>query len=119
MPHYDDLKTGAIAYAAFVSTVILLVIILLVRALCYGLVEAEESRKLTNASYVSADKEIARQKAQVSNFAKVQVPAASGQPAAADEAPKMEDQLHIPVARARQLLLKEWADAETSTETEN
>lgn len=111
MAHYDDLKTGAIAYAAFVSTVILLVIILLVRALCYGLVQAEDARKLTSASYVAADKEIARQKSQISKFAKIEVPAAAGQATASDAAPQMEEQLHIPVARARELLLKEWAEA--------
>lgn len=112
MAHYDDLKTGAIAYAAFVSTVILLVIILLVRALCYGLLDAEDTKKLANASYVAADKEIARQKAQIASYAKVQIPAVSDQTAAADAAPKMEDQLHIPVARARELLLKEWNASE-------
>ncbi len=111
MSHYDDLKTGAIAYAAFVSTIILLVVILLVRALCYGLIEAEESKKLSNASYVTADKEIARQKSQIAKFAKIEVPAVSD---SADATPKTEDQLHIPVARATQLLLKEWSGAEAS-----
>lgn len=113
MPHYDDLNTGAIAYAAFVSAVILLVVVLLVRALCYGLIDAEESKKLTSASYVAADKEIARQKSQIANFAKIQVPAVSD---TADATPKMEDQLHIPVARATQLLLKEWNAAEANPE---
>ena len=113
MAHYDDLKTGAIAYAAFVSTVILLVIILLVRALCYSWVEAEDAKKLTKSSYVAADMEIARQKTQIANYAKIQVPAVSSQAVAADAAPEMEDQLHIPVSRARELLLKEWNSSET------
>lgn len=113
MAHYDDLKTGAIAYAAFVSTVILLVVILLVRALCYSWVEAEDAKKLTNASYVAADTEIARQKSQIANYAKIQVPVAADQATAADAAVQTEDQLHIPVARARELLLKEWAEADS------
>lgn len=112
MAHYDDLKTGAIAYAAFVSTVILLVVILLVRALCFSWVEAEDAKKLTRSSYVAADAEIARQKSQIANYAKIQVPVVSDAAASADAAPKMEDQLHIPVARARELLIKEWGAAE-------
>lgn len=116
MAHYDDLKSGAIAYAAFVSVVLLVIVVLLVRALCFSWIEAEDAKKLTNASYVSADKEIARQKSQISNYAKLQVPAVSDRATAADAAPKMEDQLHIPVARARELLLKEWGAAEPSSE---
>lgn len=116
MAHYDDLKTGAIAYAAFVSTIILLVVILLVRALCYSWVEAENAKKLTSSSYVAADKEIARQKSQIANYTKIQVPAMSDQAAATGAAPQMEDQLHIPVTRAQELLLKEWATAEAGDE---
>lgn len=115
MAHYDDLKTGAIGYAAFVSTVILLVVILLVRALCYSWVESEDAKKLTSASYVSADKEIARQKSQISNYGKIQVPAVADPAATADAAPRMVEQIHIPVARARELLLNEWGTTAADT----
>ncbi|MEZ6151380.1 MAG: hypothetical protein R3C09_14765 [Pirellulaceae bacterium] len=76
MARYDDLSTGPIAYAAFVSTVILLVVILLVRALCYSWVESEDAKRLVDARYVASDAEIARQKSEIANYAKVQVPAA-------------------------------------------
>ncbi|MEZ6081099.1 MAG: hypothetical protein R3C56_37175 [Pirellulaceae bacterium] len=76
MARYDDLNTGPIAYAAFVSSVMLLVTILLVRALNYSWVEAQESKRLADAHFVDSDAEIARQKSEIANYAKVQVPAA-------------------------------------------
>lgn len=118
MARYDDLSTGPIAYAAFVSTVLLLVLILLFRALCYSYVEAEDVKKLVDSHYMTSDAEIARQKSQISNYAKVEVAVAApesgaaGAPsesAASDAQPKMEERLHIPVARAEELLLKDWA----------
>lgn len=108
MARYDDLSTGPIAYAAFVSTVILLVVVLLVRALCYSWIEFEDAKRLADAHYVAADAEIARQKSEISNYAKVQVPAIV--PEGAE--PKMEDRLHIPVAVAEELLLKDWIATE-------
>ncbi|MEO8268274.1 MAG: hypothetical protein ABI557_01060 [Aureliella sp.] len=119
MARYDDLSTGPIAYAAFVSTVILLVIILLVRALCYSWVDAEEAKRLADAHYVASDVEILRQKSEIATYAKVQVPATipEGADGSAQDAgatgseadPKMEDRLHIPVAVAEELLLKDWS----------
>ncbi|MCA9159217.1 MAG: hypothetical protein KDA72_12875 [Planctomycetales bacterium] len=108
MARYDDLSTGPIAYAAFVSTVILLVVILLVRALCYSWVESEDAKRLVDAHYVASDAEIARQKSEISNYAKVQVPAAAADEATAGAKPEMEDRLHIPVSVAEELLLKDW-----------
>lgn len=115
MARYDDLSTGPIAYAAFVSTVILLVVILLARALCYSYVESEDAIKLTNAHYVESDVEIARQKSQIATYAKVEIPVAAADGEATGAAPKMEERLHIPVARAEQLLLKDWASAKTES----
>jgi hypothetical protein len=112
MARYDDLSTGPIAYAAFVSTVILLVVILLTRALCYSYVDSEDAIKLTNAHYVESDAEIARQKARIATYAKVEVPVAAAEGDQPDAAPKMEERLHIPVARAEQILLKDWTSTE-------
>lgn len=109
MARYDDLSTGPIAYAAFVSTVIFVVIVLLIRALCYSWVEAEDDRKLANAHYTQADSAIAAQKARLSSYGKnvVEIPAAdSSDPNAA---PTQQERLQIPVSRAAEILLQDWA----------
>lgn len=109
MARYDDLSTGPIAYAALVSTIVLAVIILLVRALTYSWVEAEDARKLVDAHYVSADTAIAEQRARIAGYSKVmvEVPPPEGSPA--DAKPTQEERLHIPVTQAKELLLKDWA----------
>jgi hypothetical protein len=109
MARYDDLSTGPIAYAAFVSTIILVVIILLVRALCYSWVEAEDSRKLAEAHYTSADVVIAEQKSKISSYGKqmVEVAAPEGSDPAAPAS--QEERLLIPVNRAKEVLLQDWS----------
>ncbi len=109
MARYDDLSTGPIAYAALVSTIVLAVIILLVRALTYSWVETEDAKKLVNAHYVAADTAIAEQRAKIAGYSKamVEVPPPAGSPA--DAKPTQEERLHIPVTQAKELLLKEWA----------
>ena len=114
---YDDLNTGMIAYATFVSTILLLVIILLIRALCFYWVEGEEQRKLADAHYVQSDTEIARQKAVISEYGKATVevaPTGDGADGQAAE-PTTEERIHIPVDRAKELLLEEaTSDSEPS-----
>lgn len=108
MARYDDLSTGPIAYAAVVSTIVLAVIILLVRALTYSWVEAEDARKLVDAHYVSADAAIDKQKAKFADYGKVmvEVPPPVGSPA--DAKPTQEERLIIPIKKAKETLLKEW-----------
>ncbi len=114
MARYDDLNTTIIGYVTFVSSVLLLIIILLVRALCYSWIDGEDQRKLADAHYVAADQAISEQKAAVSRYAKVMVEVAPAEgesvpPAATTEAatPVMQPRLHIPVERAKRLLLEE------------
>lgn len=108
MARYDDLNTSMIAYATFVSSITLLVIILLVRALCYSWVEGEDQRKLANAHYVSADQEIGEQKARISGYEKATIEVAP--PAGEEDAePRMEERIHIPVEQAKTILLREMA----------
>jgi len=107
MARYDDLSTGPIAYAAFVSTIVLVVIILLVRALCYSWVEAEDLRKLSDAHYTSADVAIAEQKSKISNYGKQMVEVAAPEGSDPSGAPQQEERLIIPVARAKEMLLQD------------
>ncbi|QDV22303.1 hypothetical protein [Aureliella helgolandensis] len=105
MARYDDLNDGAIAYTAFVGSVVFLLIILLVRALCYGWIDGEDMRKLAGAHYVEADAEIASQKARISQYAKEQIELEDGQAPAAGQA---TERILIPMARAKELILKEY-----------
>lgn len=112
MARYDDLNTSAIAYTTFVSSILLLIIILLGRALCYAWVNGEDERKLANARYVQSDEAIAKQKAVVDKYETVKVevlPPAEQGPADSSIEPEAvyEDRLHIPVGEAKKLLLQE------------
>lgn len=110
---YDDLHTGTIAYATLVSCIVLLVTILGVRALCCAWVEGEEERKMADAHYVSSDQTISEQKARLAGYQKQMVEVIPTGPAATEgesteaAAPKMEERIHIPIQRAKDLLMKE------------
>lgn len=123
MARYDDLNTGSIAYAALVSTILLMVLILLFRAMCYGWIEGEDVKKLANAHYVQSDTIIGQQKARIDGYAKemVEVAPPAEDPTTATTAetadpaekpavePTLVERLHIPMERAKELLLKEMA----------
>jgi hypothetical protein len=113
MARYDDLNTGSIAYATFVGSILLLIIILLVRALCYSWIDSEDARKLNDGHYASSDAVISEQKARISGTGKetVTVPPPVGQENAQ---PTQVERLRIPVDQAKDLLLKEMG-AEPST----
>jgi hypothetical protein len=107
MARYDDLDTTAIAYTTFVSTVILLLIILLGRAMSYAWIEAEDDRKLSETRYVSSDRAIREQLERIGGYRKVKLevpvePTADGEPI-----PSYEQKLHIPIDKARDLILNE------------
>ncbi|GIW99654.1 MAG: hypothetical protein KatS3mg111_2987 [Pirellulaceae bacterium] len=106
MARYDDLNTRSIAYGAFVSTIILLLIILVLRALCYGWVESELQRKLAGARYESADAVLQQQQQLLETYGtiEVEVPPPADQPEAE---PTKVTRIHIPVERAAELFLQE------------
>ncbi len=117
MARYDDLNTSAIAYATFVGSVFLLIVILLIRALCYYWVEGEIDSKLANSHYVEADAAIQAQKDMVNRNEKVtvQIAVEGGDEAAAtgESATQDVELIHIPVDRAAELLLNELAKPES------
>lgn len=123
MARYDDLKTGAIAYATFISAVLLLVIVLLLQALTFSWIEGEDHRKLSDSHYTSSDEKIAKQKAQLDQYAEVMVeipPPPSAEPpvdGAEKVQPTMEKRLHIPVTQAQSLLKSELGKSETNPKT--
>ena len=102
MARYDDLNTGAIAYTAFISTVILLIVILLGRALCYALVVGEMERKTANAVYSGSDDEISEQKSILSGYYLEEVPVVTE---AGEET--TEERLRIPVEEAKKLVFED------------
>ena len=111
MARYDDLDTTAIAYTTFVSTVILVIIILLGRALCYSWLESEEERKLGQANYVAADRAIGEQLSVLDGYQKVQVEL-PGQPdpsnPEAEVAPQVQEKVRIPISKAKELVLEQY-----------
>ncbi|MEC8553996.1 MAG: hypothetical protein VXZ82_03210 [Planctomycetota bacterium] len=101
---YDDLYTGTIAYATFLSCIVLVVTILGVRALCYAFVEGEEQRKTEGIHYVAADDVISEQKARLDGYrqetVEVMVTKEDG-----TLVPSSEQRLRIPIGRAKELIL--------------
>lgn len=117
MARYDDLNTTAIGYATLVSTILLLIIILLVRSLCYYWVEGEADRKLADTHYVEADAAIGDQRARLSGYGKemVTVTVGEGAEAKAEEVQR----LHIPLEDAQRLLLGELASQHADGESDD
>ncbi len=119
MARYDDLNTTAIAYTTFISCVILLIIIFVVQALCFGWLEHHEQLKVANESFTASDEIIAAQRKSLEGYRWVKVPAplAPGQkPPEAGQPVPMIEKLQIPLERATELLLKE-ANAATAPQS--
>ncbi len=112
MARYDDLNTTSIAYATFISAVVLFVIILLIQALTYNWLTGEAERKLATSHYISADAEIKKQKARLDGYQQVMVevipPAADGAVAAEAVTSTKEKRIYIPMEQAESLILKEF-----------
>ncbi len=111
MARYDDLNTTAIAYTTFISSIVLVIIILLGRALCYAWMETEDQRKLTNASYEVSDRMIGEQKALLSGYSTMQVELPAIEGADPKAPPQFEERVRIPIEKAKELLLKDLATA--------
>ena len=111
MARYDDLNTSAIAYATFISAVLLLVIILLVQSLTYNWILGEDERKLIESHYTAADNEISKQKAKLDVYEKVMIevipPGTDGAAPTEPVKPILEKRLHVPVKQLQNSLLKE------------
>ena len=114
---YDDLYTGTIAYATLVSVIVLIVTILSIRALTCAWVEGEEQRKTADAHYTSSDEIISEQKALLAGYEKEMVEVTVTPPEGQDgnteqgsePTTKMEERIHIPIDRARDILMEELA----------
>jgi hypothetical protein len=111
MARYDDLNTRAIAYTTFVSSILLIIIILLGRALCYTWIESEDQRKLAEAHYITSDQAISEQKAAIAKYERSKVEIAPADNGSTDPNQKLEplfeDRLHIPVDDAKKIILEE------------
>lgn len=117
MARYDDLDTTAIAYTTFVSTVILLLIILLGRALCYAWLESEDERKLGQASYTTADRAISEQLSKLDGYKKTEVEMPGVPDPANPDAevkPQLVEKVLIPLDKAKELVLEQY-QAEPAT----
>jgi hypothetical protein len=109
MARYDDLDTTSIGFAAVISSVVLLILILLGRAIAYGWANSAEDRKSQTARYVISETEIARQKALLAEFAQVrleEVESAEGE-AASEPEEESSVRLVIPVGNALELVSEE------------
>lgn len=106
MARYDDLNTGAIAYSTFVGAILLLIIILLGRALCYAWIEREDARKVANASYTASDQKVSNQRGELAEYRTRTIQLASGDEGFGEE-PEEKELLVIPIERAKELVLEE------------
>ncbi|MCA9192966.1 MAG: hypothetical protein KDB03_14420 [Planctomycetales bacterium] len=104
MARYDDLNTGAIAYSVVAGSVLLLLIIIAVKALCNGMIETEEENKLAKSHYETSDAEITRQRQLMAAYDKIVTEQTdeNGKPI------KVERYV-IPIDQAREIVLHEMA----------
>lgn len=120
MARYDDLNTSAIAYATFLSAILLVVIILLVQSLTFNWILGEDERKLAESHYTVSDNEIAKQKAKLDTYAKEMIevipPAVEGSTEPANQAVS-ELRRHIPIKQAQSLIMKELRKTEAAPGT--
>lgn len=111
MARYDDLNTSAIAYATFISSVLLVVIILLVQTLTFNWLIGEDERKLADSHYTASDNEIAKQRAKLDVYEKVKIevmpPAVDGAAPTEPVKPVLEDRLRVPIKQVKNSILKE------------
>jgi hypothetical protein len=112
MARYDDLDTSAIAYATFISAVLLVVIVLLVQALTFNWLLGEDERKLAESHYTASDNEIAKQKARLDVLERVNVevipPTVDGAAPTTEPAkPIVVERIHVPLRQAQMSILKE------------
>lgn len=112
MARYDDLNTSAIGYATFISTILFVIVVLLVRALSFYWVEGEADRLQASTHYTSADEEILAQRGRLSGYAKEMVTVFKGEGDAAVE--EEVEQLHIPLDAAKAIILDEFGSGEHS-----
>lgn len=114
LARYDDLNTGAIAYASLVSCILLVVIILCMRALTCAWIESGEAAQTANAHYVSADSEISEQKARLAGY---EIQKIETIPTAEDGTtgePIVSERFQIPLSRAKELVIDELNSAGAS-----
>ena len=120
MARYDDLNTKTIGYLTFMSTILLVVTVLLLQALCYNWIDwQEEDKLLNNTSYKSADGIIKQQKDSLTGYSKVSEQVAVEPPkgdgkakpdgqAATPAEMKTIERIRIPIDQAEKLMLDEW-----------
>ncbi|MEM7473490.1 MAG: hypothetical protein AAF483_00720 [Planctomycetota bacterium] len=110
---YDDLATGAIAYATLLSCIVLVITILGIRALCSGMVEGEEARKSAGAHYYTSDKTISEQRARLDGYRKETVEVTYIPEGGGDPVTETQTMIRIPVEDAKALVF-EAADKKSS-----
>ena len=114
MARYDDLNTKGIAYTTVLSVVILVIILQGTQALCYNMLNYENSRKDTK-QMDEATVTKSEQLLSLSGYKRVEVvDEAAPPPAKKGESPVMKKVIHIPVIDAQRLILKELGDAKAT-----
>ena len=106
MARYDDLNTKMIAYAAVLSTVILVIILQATQALCYNMVTSESAKKESNKS----DHALAIKREQLSSlngFNRADVIDEAAPPPGKGEEAATKKVIRIPIDQAQQKIINE------------
>ena len=114
MARYDDLNTKMIAYATVLSVVILVIILQGTQALCYNMLNYENSRKDTKI-IDAATKVKSEQLQSLSGFKGAEVVDETAEPPKKGENPTMKKVIRIPVSEAQKLILKELGNTNAVT----
>ncbi len=113
MARYDDLNTKGIAYTTVLSVVILVIILQGTQALCYNMLNYEDTRKDTkqmDAATVTKREQLQS----LDGYQRVEVIDETAPPAKKGEATVMKKVIQIPVIDAQRLILEELGAAKAS-----
>lgn len=113
MARYDDLNTKGIAYTTVLSVIILVIILQGTQALCYNMLNFENSRKDTK-QIDSATVTKREQLLSLDGYKRVEAIDETAPPAKKGEATVMKKVIQIPVIDAEKLILKELGAANAS-----
>jgi hypothetical protein len=105
MARYDDLNTKMIGLATFLSSILLVVIIVGVQALSYYWETSEYERKSAGSEYTQATQVLESQRQVLAGYGAFELPADP-----ADPNSKMVKKFKIPIERAMELTVEKWKE---------
>jgi hypothetical protein len=114
MARYDDLNTKMIAYWAVLSIIVLVLLLQLLQALCFNMVTMTETKPSRHPGSEVDRSAIMKseQLKSLNGYKKEKVVDESAPAPEKGQEPAKKDVIHIPIDRAQDIILKEFAPSQ-------